>query len=50
MTQSQKEQIDTLREQGNGYKRIAGILGVSVIQSPLIAGEKQQCVLVVVLL
>ena len=30
MTQSQKEQIDTLREQGNGYKRIAGILGVSV--------------------
>ena len=30
MTQGQKEQIDTLREQGNGYKRIAGILGVSV--------------------
>lgn len=30
MTQGQKEQINTLREQGNGYKRIAGILGVSV--------------------
>ena len=30
MTHGQKEQIDTLREQGNGYKRIAGILGVSV--------------------
>ena len=26
MTQSQKEQIDTLREQGNGYKRIRVVL------------------------